>query len=206
MLLEKEQQTMKNVIEADNICKSFGKNHVLKGLSFQVPEGAIYAICGKNGIGKSVLFRILTGFILPDTGSVKIHGQQIGIDLEFPKSTGILIDRPGYMPDSSGYANLALLGQISGLADEETIRASLGWLVWIRTTESRPHVFGWHVAAAGFGASHHGRPTIDFIGRTHFRFGLRKSDRNARTLPETSRPRQNHSFYQSQSLGSQQGQ
>ncbi|HOF28406.1 MAG TPA: ATP-binding cassette domain-containing protein, partial [Anaerolineaceae bacterium] len=63
MLLEKEQQTMKNVIEADNICKSFGKNHVLKGLSFQVPEGAIYAICGKNGIGKSVLFRILTGFI-----------------------------------------------------------------------------------------------------------------------------------------------
>jgi len=128
---------MINVIDADNICKSFGKNHVLKSLSFQVPEGAIYAICGKNGIGKSVLFRILTGFILPDTGSVKIHGQQIGKDLEFPKSTGILIDRPGYMPDSSGYANLALLGQISGLADEKTIRVSLD-LVGLDPDDKKP--------------------------------------------------------------------
>lgn len=113
------------IIEAKNIHKAFGKRIILDGLNFEVPEGVIYAICGKNGIGKSVLLRILTGFIRPDQGSVRIHGKRVGKEVEFPGSTGILIDRPGYMPDSSGYTNLSLLGQISGLADEKTIRASL---------------------------------------------------------------------------------
>lgn len=128
---------MKNVIEAENICMSFGKNTILKHLSFHVPEGVIYAICGKNGIGKSVLFRILTGFILPDEGSVKIHGQQIGKEVEFPRSTGILIDRPGYVLENSGYGNLSLLGQISGLVDKNTIRASLE-LVGLNPDDKKP--------------------------------------------------------------------
>ncbi len=128
---------MKNVIEAENICMSFGKNTILKHLSFHVPEGVIYAICGKNGIGKSVLFRILTGSILPDEGSVKIHGQQIGKEVEFPRSTGILIDRPGYVLENSGYGNLSLLGQISGLVDKNTIRASLE-LVGLNPDDKKP--------------------------------------------------------------------
>ncbi|MFZ3151153.1 MAG: ABC transporter ATP-binding protein [Anaerolineaceae bacterium] len=114
-----------SIISATNICKAFGKRIILDDLTFMVPKGVIYAICGKNGIGKSVFLRTLTGFIKQDKGIVIIHGQEIGKDAEFPRSTGILIDRPGFMPDKNGYGNLFLLGQISGRANTEQIRTAM---------------------------------------------------------------------------------
>ena len=117
-----EQET---IISATNICKAFGKRVILNDLTFIVPRGVIYAICGKNGIGKSVFLRTLSGFIIPDRGTVTIHGQEIGKEIEFPRSTGILIDRPGFMPEKNGYGNLSLLGQISGCTNPEQIRSAM---------------------------------------------------------------------------------
>jgi ABC-type transport system involved in resistance to organic solvents, ATPase component len=58
-----EQET---IISATNICKVFGRRVILDDLNFIVPRGVIYAICGKNGIGKSVFLRTLSGFIIPE--------------------------------------------------------------------------------------------------------------------------------------------
>ncbi|MFZ3151403.1 MAG: ABC transporter ATP-binding protein [Anaerolineaceae bacterium] len=117
-----EQET---IISATNIWKAFGRRVILDDLNFIVPRGVIYAICGKNGIGKSVFLRTLSGFIIPDRGTVTIHGQEIGKEIEFPRSTGILIDRPGFMPEKNGYGNLSLLGQISGHANKGQIRSAM---------------------------------------------------------------------------------
>ena len=125
------------MISATNIRKTFGKRVILNDLTFHVPRGVIYAICGINGIGKSVFLRILAGFIKQDEGTVLIHGEEIGKDNEFPKSTGILIDRPGFMPEKNGFENLHLLGQISGLTSPAEIKASLE-AVGLEADDRRP--------------------------------------------------------------------
>ncbi len=103
------------VISARGITKCFGKRLVLDGLDFDLPRGQIYGISGPNGSGKSVFLRILTGLVYPNTGSVQIFDQQVGAEVEFPRSTGALIDRPGFLYANSGYRNLELLASIRGV-------------------------------------------------------------------------------------------
>ncbi|MFN4253601.1 MAG: energy-dependent translational throttle protein EttA [Saprospiraceae bacterium] len=60
------------VIEARNISKSFGDRILFENLNLSIPKNAIVGIIGPNGVGKSTLFKILTGRIQPDTGTVTI--------------------------------------------------------------------------------------------------------------------------------------
>jgi sulfate-transporting ATPase len=60
------------VIEFENVTKSFGDRVLIDDLSFKVPAGAIVGIIGPNGAGKSTLFRMISGQEKPDSGNVKI--------------------------------------------------------------------------------------------------------------------------------------
>jgi len=60
------------VIEFDNVSKSFGDRLLMDKVSFKVPAGALVGIIGPNGAGKSTLFRMLQGIEKPDSGEVKI--------------------------------------------------------------------------------------------------------------------------------------
>ncbi len=60
------------VIEFENVTKSFGHRVLIDDLSFKVPAGAIVGIIGPNGAGKSTLFRMISGQEKPDSGNVKI--------------------------------------------------------------------------------------------------------------------------------------
>jgi sulfate-transporting ATPase len=60
------------VIEFENVTKSFGDRVLIDNLSFKVPAGAIVGIIGPNGAGKSTLFRMINGMEKPDSGTVKI--------------------------------------------------------------------------------------------------------------------------------------
>jgi sulfate-transporting ATPase len=60
------------VIEFNNVSKSFGDRLLMERFSFKVPQGAIVGIIGPNGAGKSTLFRMLTGAEKPDSGEVKV--------------------------------------------------------------------------------------------------------------------------------------
>jgi energy-dependent translational throttle protein EttA len=60
------------VIEAKNISKSYGDNLLYENLSFSVPPGAIVGIIGPNGVGKTTLFRMITGQEQPDTGTFTV--------------------------------------------------------------------------------------------------------------------------------------
>jgi sulfate-transporting ATPase len=60
------------VIEFENVTKSFGDRVLIDNLSFKVPAGAIVGIIGPNGAGKSTLFRMISGKEKPDSGTVKI--------------------------------------------------------------------------------------------------------------------------------------
>jgi phospholipid/cholesterol/gamma-HCH transport system ATP-binding protein len=58
--------------------KKFGSQTVLNGINFQAVRGETVAVLGRSGTGKSVLLKLLIGLQTPDSGSVRIHGQEIG--------------------------------------------------------------------------------------------------------------------------------
>jgi len=74
---ESEIELVKNVIEVDDLHKSFGDLSVLKGISLTVDIGENVVILGKSGSGKSVLIKILIGLIKPDHGRINILGQEL---------------------------------------------------------------------------------------------------------------------------------
>jgi phospholipid/cholesterol/gamma-HCH transport system ATP-binding protein len=66
-----------NVIEIQNLKKSFGTNEVLKGISLQLKRGENLALLGKSGTGKSVLIKCIVQLIKPDSGSIKVLNREM---------------------------------------------------------------------------------------------------------------------------------
>ena len=71
------QRDGKSAIAVKNLQKSFGKQRVLKGIDLEVEQGETVAVLGRSGTGKSVLLKLIVGLQKPDSGSVRIHGQEI---------------------------------------------------------------------------------------------------------------------------------
>ncbi len=65
------------MIEITELYKSFGDNKVLRGVNLVINEGQTFAIIGRSGCGKSVLLKHIVGLLEPDSGTVKIEGQDI---------------------------------------------------------------------------------------------------------------------------------
>jgi phospholipid/cholesterol/gamma-HCH transport system ATP-binding protein len=65
------------VIEIDDLWKSFGDNHVLKGITLSIPKGQTFVVLGGSGSGKTVLMKHVIGLFKPDRGSVTVGGQEI---------------------------------------------------------------------------------------------------------------------------------
>ena len=71
------------VVAVENVYKSFGTQRVLNGVSLTVSRGETLAVLGRSGTGKSVLLRLIIGLQTPDSGAVRIHGQDIaGLSLD----------------------------------------------------------------------------------------------------------------------------
>lgn len=64
-------------IAFDKVCKSFGDFKVLQNVSFCVNHGETLCILGRSGVGKSVSLQMLMGFLKPDSGSIKVAGEEI---------------------------------------------------------------------------------------------------------------------------------
>ena len=62
------------MLEVKNIYKSFGKNEVLKGINFELPEGKVISIIGSSGSGKTTLLRCITGLETADKGIITVDG------------------------------------------------------------------------------------------------------------------------------------
>ena len=99
-------------IEVSNLCKTFGRQVVLNDVSLYVQHGTLMGLVGNNGSGKSVLMKCICGLVTPDQGKIMVLGQQVGKTVDFPRQIGALIEKPGFLPNCSGYANLRYLWEI----------------------------------------------------------------------------------------------
>jgi len=65
------------MLEIKNIHKNFGEQKILQGLSIEFERGKIHTLIGGNGTGKTTLFNLITGFLKPDFGEIRLDGKRI---------------------------------------------------------------------------------------------------------------------------------
>jgi phospholipid/cholesterol/gamma-HCH transport system ATP-binding protein len=101
------------VIAVEDLHKSFGNQTVLNGISLKVKRGETLAVLGRSGTGKSVLLRLVIGLEKPDSGSVRIHDQDIA---------GLALDQLGEIRKKMGF-----LFQHAALYDSLTVEQNVAF-------------------------------------------------------------------------------
>jgi ABC-2 type transport system ATP-binding protein len=82
-----------NVVEIENVTKTFGSVTAVDNLSLNVPEGSIYGFIGPNGSGKTTTLRMIMNIFYPDSGTIRTFGEEM---------KGTSTDRIGYLPEERG--------------------------------------------------------------------------------------------------------
>lgn len=110
-------------IEIKNVTKIIKKTKVIDSVSLKFEGGKIYGLSGKNGCGKTMLMRLISGLIYPTTGEIIINDKILGRDCSFPESIGLLIENPAFLTDYTAYENLKMLNGMVGkkLSKEEIL-------------------------------------------------------------------------------------
>ena len=99
-------------INVKHVTKHIKKSPILNDVTISLYSGNIYGLQGPNGSGKTMLMRLVSGLIRPSTGEVWIDGKQLGKEMDFPPSVGLLIENPSFLPNYTGVKNLELLAKI----------------------------------------------------------------------------------------------
>ena len=115
----------KIAISVQNLSKSFGQERVLKNVSRDFEKGKIHGIVGNNGSGKTVLMKCICGFLIPDGGSITVNGERVGVDVDFPRDMGLIIETPGFLPNVTGIKNLEILASLNKKIGLREIAASM---------------------------------------------------------------------------------
>ena len=112
---------METCIEVQNVVKRFRDQVVLKNVSISFEKGQIHGIVGRNGSGKTVLFKCICGLMHPEEGVILVNGKRVGRDVDMPEDIGAIIEAPGFLPKYSGYKNLRFLANIRRKIGKEEI-------------------------------------------------------------------------------------
>ena len=112
---------METCIEVQNVVKRFRDQVVLKNVSISFEKGQIHGIVGRNGSGKTVLFKCICGLMHPEEGVIFVNGKRVGRDVDMPEDIGAIIEAPGFLPNYSGYKNLRFLANIRRKIGKEEI-------------------------------------------------------------------------------------
>lgn len=111
-------------IDIENVNKTIKGSKVLSDINLHFEGGKIYGLKGKNGSGKTMLMRAISGLIHTE-GVIDINGQILGKDISFPPSVGLLIENPSFINSYTGFKNLKVLASIQNKINDDTIRAIL---------------------------------------------------------------------------------
>lgn len=109
------------MIQVNNLSLRIKKDLILSDINIHVKKGEITGIVGRNGCGKTMLMKCITGFVKPTEGEVIFGGKKIGRDTDFPDNTGIIIETPTFIPYYSGMRNLKELAMLKKKIDKNEI-------------------------------------------------------------------------------------
>ena len=129
---------MEYAVEVKNVSKCFGQATVLQNVSVSFEKGKIHGIIGRNGSGKTVLFKCICGLYPISDGAITVLGQRIGNGKRAPKNVGAIIEAPGFLPNCSGFQNLRYLMELTGKVDKQRIKDAISTVGL--DPESKKHV------------------------------------------------------------------
>ncbi len=106
------------MIRAHDLSRRFGLVDAVQDVSFEVPDGAVFALLGPNGAGKTTTIRMLTCLIAPTGGSASFDGLDItrpGDAMEIRRQVGLLPETPGLYERLSAFKNLDFHARLYGV-------------------------------------------------------------------------------------------
>ena len=110
---------------ADHISKTIRGKKILSDISLSLSSGRIYGFSGRNGSGKTMLFRALSGLMSVTSGTVSWGGKILKKDFSVLPGLGILLENVSLYPELIGFQNLSYLAGIRKKIGREEIRAAL---------------------------------------------------------------------------------
>lgn len=112
-------------IETRNLNKEIKGNHVLKNINLNLRSDKIYGVVGKNGSGKTMLFRVLGGLVRPSSGKVFLDESEIHVEKHNCAKIGLVIENASLYPGYTGLKNLMLLAKINNYVSEGEVRNAI---------------------------------------------------------------------------------
>ncbi|MBY0759363.1 MULTISPECIES: ABC transporter ATP-binding protein [Sellimonas] len=124
-------------LTAEKVSKHIGKKQILKEVSLEMESGHVYGFVGRNGSGKTMLFRALAGLMKIDSGEIRLDDKVLHKDMKVLPDLGIVIENAGLYPELSGFDNLWLLAKIKKKIGKEEIREAIR-LMGLDPDDKRP--------------------------------------------------------------------
>ena len=116
---------MGTVVRLEDYFKSFKSAEVLKNINLTLESGKVIGLKGKNGSGKTMNMRAISGLIIPTSVKVYINDKELGRQISFPPSIGILIENPSFISNYTGFKNLKILASIQNRISDDEIRDAI---------------------------------------------------------------------------------
>lgn len=104
---------MKHVVELREVTKKIEKDTVLSSIDVHFESGKIYGIVGKNGSGKTMMFRVMSGLVKPTYGKILIDGKELYKEQSLVENLGLIIENEEMDPTLTAFQNLQLLAGIN---------------------------------------------------------------------------------------------
>ncbi|MDD2644232.1 MAG: ATP-binding cassette domain-containing protein [Methanobacteriaceae archaeon] len=101
------------ILEIKDYSKKIKKKQILNNINLRLESGNVYGFFGRNGSGKTMLFRAITSLIYPTSGDVIINNKSIIYDDFDLSKIGLLLEEPGFYPHLTGTENLSMLYEIN---------------------------------------------------------------------------------------------
>jgi len=123
------------MIKLDGINKSFGKEHVLKDISFSVNEGEFISIVGESGSGKSTLLGIILGSVLSDGGAIYLNGKNVTGEEISKREIGIVFQQSALFPTMTVLNNVVYPLRKKGFSKKRSHEKAMDYLSMTGLTE-----------------------------------------------------------------------
>jgi len=111
----KSFKKVNSIIEFKDVSLAYGNRLILDKINFNINEGQIFGMLGPNGVGKSTIFNLITGLIMPKNGKVLINSQDV---TKFPIYLRTKKFKVGYVPQYGGFFNdMTLLDNLKAISE-----------------------------------------------------------------------------------------
>ena len=104
------------MVEVSHLSKNYGSHPAIRDLTFSVADGQVYGLLGPNGAGKSTIMNILTGYLAPTGGKVKVAGFSLPEQAQQAKAcVGYLPEQPPLYPEMTVQEYLDFAAELKGV-------------------------------------------------------------------------------------------